>query len=129
MANPTSSSMQDLVELIGIPACLRLSRTYGGRTIRVPTKENENHPLSVILGAVAAASLRREFGGIHIEVPTERTALLEHRNMLIRQEVAAGAKILPTANRWGLSPKMIRKILAKAGTSPTAGRQQVAGIV
>lgn len=116
-----SNILRELQELIGLPACLSLTRTYGGRTVRIPIRDTENHPLTVLLGRDVAARLRAEYGGIHIEIPCERTALLDLRNALICNEVRAGAKISPTAKKYGLSRKMVRKILTRCpvGNSPT----------
>lgn len=119
-----SNVLKELVALIGLPACLALTRAYGGRTVRIPIRESTTHPLCTILGADAAGALRREYGGVHIEIPSERTALLEQRNMCIRAELAEGKKIASTAKRYGLSRKMVRKIMmqGRGGNGPTVSK-------
>jgi hypothetical protein len=110
-----SNVLKELVELIGFQPTLAITRAYGGRTLRVPSHPNPAHPLATIIGQQAVEALCREYGGVHIDVPTERTALIEQRNTRIREEIAAGAKVLPTARRYGLSPKMVRIILGQRG--------------
>lgn len=117
----SSSMLNELVDLIGLPACLALARKYGGRTIRVPIAASTTHPLHVTIGETAMVALCKEFGGVHIEIPAERTALMEQRNRLICEEVLGGRKVLTTARRYGISPKMVRNILQQRGVgkSPT----------
>lgn len=119
-----STVLKELISLIGLPACLALTKSYGGRTLRIPIRESTIHPLCSIVGADAAGKLRSEYGGVHIEIPSERTALLEQRNLCICAEVGEGRKISHVANRYGLSRKMVRKIVqqGKAGHGPTLCR-------
>lgn len=113
----SSNILKELVAVIGFSGALALTRAYGGRTIRVPTRHSSTHPLTVALGDEAATALRKEYGGVHIEVPSERTALIEQRNAQIRAEVAGGAKIMRVAKRYGLSRPMIRKIIRCNGST------------
>lgn len=106
-----SNILRALVRAIGLPAAISLTRVYGGREIRVPTYITRVHPLAVAIGWDAARALCVEFGGTALDVPVERTALIEQRNALIRDQYRAGASIKALASRYGLSRTMVRKVL------------------
>lgn len=110
-----SNILRELIRLIGLPAALTLTRVYGGRTLRVPSRATSVHPLTVSLGAPVAEVLCREYAGIELDVPSERTALLEHRNRLICQEYGQGSSIKSIARRYGITRTMVRKVLRASG--------------
>ena len=113
-----SNVLKELVALIGFPAALSITRSYGGRTLRVPSRVSPTHPLTVLIGTDRAKKLCEEFGGVHIDIPSESTALLEQRNAQIRAEMAVpGAKVMRVARRYGLSRPMIRKIIRCTGST------------
>lgn len=131
-----SSTLEDLVEIIGLPATLFLARHYGGRALRIPSQSLPESPLAMAIGALAASTLCSQYRGEYLNIPAETTVLLQYaeaiaerraelldyRNQLIRQEVAAGGKILRVALRYKLSRKMIRKIIAPRQNGPTLAR-------
>lgn len=122
-----SSTLDDLVKVIGLPAMLYLARAYGGRAIRIPSKALPDAPLTLAIGEKAALQLCAQYRSEHLNIPAESTVMLqfqeqitarraeflEFRNSLIRREVQAGGKILRVALKYKLDRKMIRKIVGK----------------
>lgn len=131
-----SNTVEDLVELIGLPATLYLARNFGGRALRIPSQSTPDSPLAVAIGALAVSTLCSQYRGEYLNIPSEstvqmqfaeqlvvrRSEMLDYRNQLIRQHVAAGGKILRVALRFQLSRKMIRKIIGPRKNGPTLPR-------
>lgn len=112
----TCAILEDLIETIGLPATIELTRVYGGRTLHVPMTLTQAHPLALAIGVQAAEALSRAFSQVQIEVPAARAALLVQRNAAIVQAyLHEEASIKGLAAEYCLSRKMIRKILRHAG--------------
>lgn len=134
-----SSTLDEIVEVIGLPATLFLSRHFGSRALKIPIHATATSPLAIAIGGPAANLLCDQYRGEYLNVPAESTVLLQYaealekgraellayRNQLIRGEVAAGGKILRVALKYSLSRKMIRKIIAPRGNGPTPSRKSV----
>lgn len=127
-----SSTLDDLVKVIGLPAMVYLARFFGGRAIRIPSQALPDAPLAQAIGEQAASQLCSQYRGEHLNIPAESTVsmqfqeliaarraeIIDFRNALIRRDVAAGGKILRVALRYNLSRPMIRKILRNGSTPP-----------
>ncbi len=112
----TSQVLDEIAEAIGLPAAIELARVYGGRTLHVPKTMHPLHPLVLALGSGPAGALSRDFAGMVLDVPAERTALIAQRNLAISQAYVQGpVSVKALAADHGLSRRMIRKILRKAG--------------
>jgi hypothetical protein len=123
-----SSTLDDLVKVIGLPAMVFLARSYGGRALRIPSEALPDAPLTMAIGEKAALQICAQYRGEYLNIPAESTVmmqyqeqinalraeLLDFRNTLIRREVAAGGKILRVALRYRLSRPMIRKIIRRS---------------
>lgn len=128
-----SSTLDDLVKVIGLPAMLYLARSYGGRAMRIPSQATPDSQLTLAIGRDAASQICAQYRGDYLNIPAESTVMLQYaeqltarraelldfRNQLIRREVAAGGKILRVALRYKLSRKMIRKIIGPRANGPT----------
>jgi hypothetical protein len=111
----TSAILGEIAQAIGLPATIELTRAYGGRTLHVPKAMPSLHPLVLAIGAGAATVMSREFAGMALEIPAERTALIAQRNEAIILAYGQGMSVKGLAVDHGLSRKMIRKILRRAG--------------
>lgn len=122
-----SRTIAEIAETLGMQTAVRLSRVYGGRTLRVPIEVDQLHPLSVALGFEAAQRFVREYRGVCLDVPAEQSALLVLRNQAIVAAHRGGASIHGLAAANQLSRKMIRNILRKAGVEMVPPANRAAG--
>ena len=113
-----SRTLDDIADTLGLQVAVRISRSFGGRTLGVPNEVTEIHPISGVVGFEAARVIVREYAGMAIDVPCERTALLAMRDRSIVEAKKGGASIHELSRSHHLSRRMIRKILAKAGLVP-----------
>lgn len=103
--------LTEIVSTIGMQPTLELTRAWGGRTISIPAKMHEMHPIALTVGYNAALKLAAAYPGGRLEIPAERTILLELRNSSICSEYQQGESVSKLAERWGISRKMILKVL------------------
>lgn len=54
--------LRQLVELIGLPATMRIVEAYGGRLLNIPRKADKNEALVALIGIDKAAILGRALG-------------------------------------------------------------------
>ena len=104
-----------LAETIGDAAATRLLRAYGGRRLYVPRDPPRDHPIALTIGADAARRLADDWGGQRIELPDSSVAELHLRNSRIIREYQRGHPVRTLARAYRLSPRMVRKILDRAG--------------
>jgi Mor family transcriptional regulator len=117
----TCQVLEELIESIGLPATIELTRAFGGRTLHVPKTAPPLHPLVLAVGQRAAETLCRDFACMALEIPSERKALVTTRNEAIVQAYQDGATVKGLAIEHQLSRKMIRKILRRAGVPLRSG--------
>ncbi|MFP4137461.1 MAG: Mor transcription activator family protein [Halomonas sp.] len=122
-AQGRSSLARALADAIGHTATVRLMRAYGGRRLYIPVAIPEEHPLAAVLGYRACRPLSERWGGERITIPDDQTALLDLRNRKIAEQYRAGEPIRSLARRYGLSPRMVRKVLDATASRHPAGNQ------
>ncbi|MFA6312343.1 MAG: Mor transcription activator family protein [Sterolibacterium sp.] len=76
---------RELIEMIGLPATLRLIDEYGGQTFQVPKGKRVKgvaklEELAAVIGTEAVKKLSHAFGGEVIAVPSCKRALLGRRD-------------------------------------------------
>ena len=112
----TSSTLDRITALIGLPATIGLTRVFGGQRVWVPSAApSPSHPLTQAVGGDAVELLCAEFGNAKLEVPSARAALIAARNEAIIAGYLAGRGIRELHRAHKLSPRMIRKILDAGG--------------
>ncbi len=79
-------SLRDVVELIGLPATLRLVESYGGIiALYVPRDIDPDHPIAVAIGIAAARKLAARYGADTLRnIPRCVDGLRRIRNAEIR---------------------------------------------
>lgn len=104
--------LQEIADLIGLPATLALVRAYGGVRLWVPLNIDPDHPLVKLVGHAAAAKLVDIYGGQeHFDIPRALGATLAVRDKQIRAQRAEGATHRELALRHRLTERQIRNIL------------------
>jgi len=77
--------LQEIADLIGIPATMAIVEEYGGVRLYVPMKVTPDHPLSQLIGQANAEKLADHFGGEdHFDIPKAKAALRAIRDKEIR---------------------------------------------
>lgn len=99
------ASLQDIAELIGVAATLRLVDAYGGSVLYVPMTLDPGHRLVQSIGPKAAAELVRVYGAEKVEVPVLRVA--RSRKALI---AGAEGKTREVARTIGVTERYVRMV-------------------
>lgn len=112
-----SHSFQQVVDLIGVHASIRLVRLKGGQEITFPQVGNLHymHWLVVEVGMDNAISMCKEYKGATLKLPIEVNALLQLRNQAIAEDFKAGKSISSIALEYGVDRKLVQNILDKFG--------------
>lgn len=120
--------INELIELIGLPATLELVRAKGGTSFVVPLGitrrgQEQREKLVQIVGREQATRLIGRYGGTTLYVPSCRQAFVDTRNGNINRErdelsrkgLSERALVAVLALRHGLSDRQIWRILKKSG--------------
>lgn len=111
-----SKILEEIVEVSGYAAALELCRAFGNRTVRVPSRMPETHPLALTMGYRPACALAERFGGEDVAVPGERNALMEVRNQrIVAAYMEREASVSSLSQEFGLTRKRITEVLDEAG--------------
>jgi len=111
--------LQEIAELIGLPATLKLVSHYGGVRLYVPKRLSADHILVTIVGEAAALKLVEQFGGLdHFDIPKAQAISVALRNRKIREEYPSLSQ-RKLALKYGLTERQVRKILAVEQVSET----------
>lgn len=103
--------LQDIVELIGMHATMKLVEHYGGVRLYVPKLElADDHILVRQIGRRAAEKLHTIYGGELIEIPKAERALRAVRNARIRKQRSEGVLVSVVALQNRLTERQIRTI-------------------
>jgi hypothetical protein len=77
------AKLMEIADVAGEEAAMRLSRMYGGRSVYVPGKRIENHPLERLLGQDAFEKLIQHYGGMELrDIPL--ASALSTKSRMIR---------------------------------------------
>ncbi|NWO05549.1 MAG: hypothetical protein HLX50_07555 [Alteromonadaceae bacterium] len=114
-------SMAELVDIIGLPAVLKLMEARGGTEFWVPERITHQHPLVDDIGTEAAQTMSEYMPLERIKVPRGAAIRREIRNRAIRRERFEGAKLAELALRYGMTDRQVLNIL---NSEPEDDRQQ-----
>lgn len=107
-------SLQDLVEVIGEAAALRLVRDFGGRTdVVVHRVHRPDSPLAQCLGPDAYAALRAWCAGETLTIPLAGSGYLARRAAQIRAEREHDT-VATIARRHGIHMRTVWRCLQDA---------------
>ncbi|SFF05343.1 Mor transcription activator family protein [Nitrosomonas sp. Nm166] len=99
--------LQEMVELIGQAATLKLVAKYGGVRIYVPKVLGYDHPLVETVGMVEASALVARYQGEVLEIPRAVSLNVAQRNAAIKQEYQDLSQ-RQLALKYGLIPILFR---------------------
>lgn len=111
-------SMEDLRNVIGEHAIMRLLLAYPGIDLKVPERVDADHPLARAIGFEAASKLAQYAGGGRIYIPSSLARA--ERDRAISDARVAGDPVEEIARRHGLTARHVERILARAGAGPSA---------
>jgi hypothetical protein len=104
----------EMVELIGMPAALKIVESYGGVRLYVPQTIVPDHPLEQLIGRTNAEKLAARYGGEHhFDIPRCVEAARHARDDAIAAEFLAGASYRTLAQRYRLTERSIGNILTR----------------
>lgn len=108
------SILDEIAEIIGTHAAMRLGQHMGGARIYVLKNMNDNHPLALILGFETAKKLSYHYGGETIELPS-KPIFRQERDRRIRDEYqnmprGQGSRADCIALKYGLSRRRVLSI-------------------
>lgn len=111
---PISVPVNDLVETIGIQSALALARTFGGRTLYIPTtgRLREPHAIVQLLGMDAARKLATAWPATEISVPNCAAHLKIIRDRNLRAD-RGRLTINELAGLYRISWRHVRRILSQ----------------
>lgn len=120
-----SNNLDNVIELIGIHATIRLVRLKGGREFTFPKSNNLHymHWLVVEVGFDNAVKLCDEYQGATLKLPIEVNALLQLRNEAIKKDFIAGESKARLAQTYGCDRKLIQTILAGFGLADRSEKE------
>ncbi len=108
-----SPRLRELVEIIGLPAAVKLIEARGGTRLYVPRKAEEDRLLVRLIGRPAAAKLMRRYGGDVIELDRGVRGLRAVRNRAIIAE-SEHRSAMQLALKYQLTERQVWKILERA---------------
>jgi hypothetical protein len=103
-------TLQEIVQLIGMVATLKLVGKYGGTRLYVPKRVLTGHPLAALIGRKAADTLADYFGGEVLEIPRALSANVAQRNVAIKQEYRQLSQ-RQLALKYNLTERQVRNIV------------------
>lgn len=110
------SSMINLAALIGEEATLSLIRERGGSVVYVPTQFRSGHWITKLIGVESTELLVGGYGGCTLDIPECRSADIRTRNEeIVRAVRLAGRTTQEVAREFGLSRRMVQRVLAEVG--------------
>ncbi len=103
--------LQEIAELIGLPATLKLVESYGGVRLYVPKRIDDDHALARLIGLDNARLLSDAYGAEeHFDIPRAVAATRAVRDMQIRTDRKTMTH-RELALKYGLTERQIRNIL------------------
>lgn len=108
------SSLQILVECLGVEQAYRLTCLFGGRPKYIP-KFSQRTALAKFLPPDALDALISRFAGAALEIPKADHFQRQLRNLKIQEESCNGMSRTVLADKYGLSLRQIGNIRRQEG--------------
>ncbi len=125
------ASVQELVDLIGLAAAMKLVRSLGGTTFPVPKRQTRlgelrYSMLADVVGVDAADALTQRYGGDELYIPRCAAALQAARDAEINEAFVTGTRagrsaadvVFSLARRYKLSDRRVWHILKTVPVKP-----------
>lgn len=104
------ASVQELVEVVGMAAALKIVEERGGIRLCVPTSARDDHWLASHIGMDALKILVEYYRGEEIEIPRCAAALRTIKDRQIAAQAAGGDTNAQLARQYGYTERGIRKL-------------------
>jgi hypothetical protein len=105
-----NTTHEDLAQIVGFSATIRLTAYFGGRNLFVPKTVSEQTTLAKVIGESAAKLLAQEYGGDVVWVPTLRLAEIDLRSARVLEQLHDGVSTDKIAENTGLSLRRIQQL-------------------
>lgn len=99
--------IQDISEVIGIKAALKIVEYYQGGRLHVPRKVSPDHVLVKLIGMQKAESFIHVYQANALDIPKCDAAIRELRNRIIFKSKKTQSEL---AKAWSLTTRQIRNI-------------------
>lgn len=116
---------QQLVEIIGLSAALKIVEIRGGIRLSVPTRVKPEHWLVPHIGLEALKKLVDYYKGEEIEIDRCVKALLAIKEQQILQESANGISNAKLARKYGYTERGMRKLRRRVENTPLTPQQDL----
>jgi hypothetical protein len=105
-----NTTHEDLAQIVGFSATIRLTAYFGGRNLFVPKSVSEETVLAKVIGESAAKLLAQEYGGDVVWVPTLHLAEVDLRNARVLEQLRKGVSTDVVAANAGLSVRRVQQL-------------------
>ena len=105
-----NTTLDDLANIIGFSATVRLSAFFGGKNLYIPASISPGQVIVTLIGEPAARRLSDEFGREHIALPSLHGPLREQRNSTIYYRLVAGESPRQISAAIGLTERRVIQI-------------------
>jgi len=120
-----TSRTQQLVEIIGLSAALKLVEIRGGIRLSVPTRVKPEHWLVQHIGLEALKKLVDYYKGEEIEIDRCVKALSAIKEQQIIQESSQGTSNAQLARKYGYTERGMRKLRRRVEKTEPAPQQDL----
>jgi Mor family transcriptional regulator len=110
------TSIQDIVDTLGISVALKLVRHFGGVDVKFPKSPSDDHPVIIALGKEDGLALCSFMGGGGMYVPHMRARRSVRRDVQELQD--SGRDHREIARMLGISQRHVRRV-ANSEPQPT----------
>ncbi|MEM7399292.1 MAG: Mor transcription activator family protein [Pseudomonadota bacterium] len=107
------NSLQEMINVIGLPNTWKIVEKFGGVRLWVPGKFTPSNSLSPVIGHDAARALIERFHNEELSVPRCVEAIRAVRDAAICEAMANGETAASQARHYGLTERAIFKIKAR----------------
>ena len=111
-AEELPESLHEVVNLIGLPAMIKMVERFPGIRIFVPRKIKDDHAIVKVIGLELAQKLAKHFDGSEFAVPKAQEALILARNRQIRR-LYGPSTAAQLALMYDLTERQIYRIVAE----------------
>ncbi|MDB4352274.1 hypothetical protein OAA60_02470 [Porticoccaceae bacterium] len=113
--------LQELADLIGLPAALKLAGAYPGVPVYIPSKPHQGHHLSTIVGYDNLKRLSEVYGQSHLKMPNMTIRKMKHQ--IVQDLRAEGKSIREAALATGFTTRRVEQLCASDKGAKTNTRQ------
>lgn len=107
----TQTIMDEVTQIVGFDACMRLVASWGGSTLYIPADMTTGHPIAAAIGPDLASRLSEQFGNEVLAVPKCEYSNLR-RNRQVRMLNQKGLSVRQISQVLNLSERQVQRVLA-----------------